>query len=657
MSSSTSVASPRQQKAPPRHRKPAQISPGSAKNQHQSKRKVSSPKSKNQDQGSSSSSSSNRTRSGSSSAGTGGATGGSIASPLRDTPISDFLSPFRPASTQWVARYAFISFALILRLAVGLGPYSGYQQEPMHGDFEAQRHWLEITYHLPMSQWYFYDLQWWGLDYPPLTAYHSWFLGAIANFVNPEWVALDDSRGSDDYNLKSFMRATALFSELAIYIPAVIWFVRWSCKRQGQSPISQSIAASAILFQPALILIDHGHFQYNSVMLGLALLAIVNLQYNNWLTASFFFVLSICFKQMALYYAPVIFAYLLGICVFPRIDFMRLVSIGIITLFTFASILAPLYISGGLPVLTQVAIRVFPFARGLWEDKVANVWCTLNTFVKLKELLTAEQLQRLSLLATLGAILPSMVLIFAYPKKHLLPWAFAACAWGFFLFSFQVHEKSVLIPLMPTTLLIAGGGRTAKDRSILPLVFWINNVAMFSLWPLLYREGLALQFFTMTLCWNWLVGNFNFLFQCKNSSSNDSSSTSAISEEGTGTLKSHFLPTNGIFWKFIVISSYLAMIACHLAEFVVILANNAESATAAAAAAAAAAATEESGAPVVTTTVLLQLLSKVSTLLKPYLTRFPDLFVVLNVTISCACFGLFWLWNLYKLFILRNTED
>lgn len=46
-------------------------------------------------------------------------------SPLSDTPLSDFLSPFRPAATQWVARYTIVSFAIILRLAVGLGPYSG----------------------------------------------------------------------------------------------------------------------------------------------------------------------------------------------------------------------------------------------------------------------------------------------------------------------------------------------------------------------------------------------------------------------------------------------------------------------------------------------------------------------------------------------------
>jgi ALG6, ALG8 glycosyltransferase family len=52
----------------------------------------------------------------------------------------------------------------------------------MFGDYEAQRHWMEITNHLPMRQWYTYDLQYWGLDYPPLTAYHSWLCGKMCVF-------------------------------------------------------------------------------------------------------------------------------------------------------------------------------------------------------------------------------------------------------------------------------------------------------------------------------------------------------------------------------------------------------------------------------------------------------------------------------------------
>jgi hypothetical protein len=57
--------------------------------------------------------------------------------------------------------------------------YLGQGIPPMFGDYEAQRHWMELTNHLPTRQWYTYDLQYWGLDYPPLTAYHSWLSGKM----------------------------------------------------------------------------------------------------------------------------------------------------------------------------------------------------------------------------------------------------------------------------------------------------------------------------------------------------------------------------------------------------------------------------------------------------------------------------------------------
>ena len=84
-----------------------------------------------------------------------------------------------------------------IKWAIGLGPYSGRTSNwspeaqitnlpsqgrgdpPMFGDYEAQRHWMEITIHLPLQQWYKYDLRYWGLDYPPLTAYVSWLCGKV----------------------------------------------------------------------------------------------------------------------------------------------------------------------------------------------------------------------------------------------------------------------------------------------------------------------------------------------------------------------------------------------------------------------------------------------------------------------------------------------
>ena len=55
----------------------------------------------------------------------------------------------------WVPSPAVVIWcALLLRYMVSLWPYSGQGDKPMHGDFEAQRHWMEITTNLPLAQWY-----------------------------------------------------------------------------------------------------------------------------------------------------------------------------------------------------------------------------------------------------------------------------------------------------------------------------------------------------------------------------------------------------------------------------------------------------------------------------------------------------------------------
>ena len=71
------------------------------------------------------------------------------------------------------------------------------------------------------------DLLYWGLDYPPLTAYHSWVVGAVAARLNPDWVVLNASRGHESYEHKLFMRYTVLVADVAVYFTAA--FVYTSC--------------------------------------------------------------------------------------------------------------------------------------------------------------------------------------------------------------------------------------------------------------------------------------------------------------------------------------------------------------------------------------------------------------------------------------------
>ncbi|EDO17431.1 hypothetical protein Kpol_1037p27 [Vanderwaltozyma polyspora DSM 70294] len=520
------------------------------------------------------------------------------------SPLYDFLSPFRPVSNQWLTEYIIVIFALIVRCAIGLGSYSGMGNPPMFGDFEAQRHWMEITQHLPISKWYFFDLEYWGLDYPPLTAYHSYVLGVIGSFLNKSWFALNDSRGyeSENNDLKTYMRTTVIISEIIFYIPGVIYFTKWVGRHRQQSLIGQYIAAAAILFQPSLMLIDHGHFQYNSVMLGLTVYAINNLLDEFYAPAAMCFVLSICFKQMALYYAPIFFGYLLGRSLFSRkfFNISRFLSIAISTVFAFFSMYAPLYVfGGGLRNVIQSVHRIFPFARGLFEDKVANFWCVTNIFIKYKILYTQKELQLYSLIATVVGFLPAVVTILFYPKKHLLPYALAACSMSFYLFSFQVHEKTILVPLLPITLLY-----TSTDWNVLSFVSWVNNVGLFTLWPLLKKDGLTLQYGVCFFLSNWLIGNFSFITP-KFLPKMLTPGPPVQNTEDTYHRRS-LLPHN-ILWKIIIVSSYIVMLLIHLGEIFV------------------------SPPP-----------------------EYPDIWVLMNCCLGFGCFVLFWLWNYYKIFTLAN---
>ena len=401
---------------------------------------------------------------------------------------------------------------------------------------------MEITTHLPISQWYFHDLEWWGLDYPPLTAYHSWIMGKIGTLINPDWFALFTSRGSDDPTLKIFMRATVIVSEYLTYVPAAVVFVRRYSRLSGTSSWTASLALVAILMQPSTILIDHVHFQYNTVMLGFVLASMSSLLAERYKWSAVFFVGALMFKQMALYYAFTVFAYLLGRCVFPRINLTRLFGIALVTLVTYAVIVLPLVIGslydahrgitsrsdldGPAPplpifpwvanyidteafyypvvqVVIQVLHRVFPFSRGLFEDKVANFWCALNVVLKIRNY-PVELLQKGALGLTLLSILPPNVIIFLRPRKMTMPLAFATTAWGFFLFSWQVHEKSVLLPLMPMTLLLAG--KQGMNREIRVWVGFANILGAWTMFPLLHRVDLRIPYTVLTLLWAWLLG-------------------------------------------------------------------------------------------------------------------------------------------------------
>ena len=388
-------------------------------------------------------------------------------------------------------------FALYIRACVGLFGYSGESTPPMYGDFEAQRHWMEVTVNLAPRAWYVQgpdnDLQYWGLDYPPLSAHLSWVLGHLARLLgHPALVALYSSRGHESATTRAFMRHTVLACDALVFLTAAASFAA------AAAPRRDAIARATLLLQlalvPALVLVDHGHFQYNCVSLGLTLWAARFALGGRPLASSAAFSLALNFKQMSLYLAPAFFCYLLSGCMRRgESSLMRtahVAKLGLVVVGTFALCWLPFLTSpaDALAVLT----RVFPVERHLYEDKVANLWCTLALlpFLKLKQTLSIASLLRLALLTTLGALLPPCVILLRRPSRLGFVLCATSCGLAFFLCSYQVHEKHILLPLLPASLL--------AHRQ--PALFgWFATVACFSLYPLLKRDGLSLPYAVLQL--------------------------------------------------------------------------------------------------------------------------------------------------------------
>ncbi|KAF4797256.1 hypothetical protein TURU_077779 [Turdus rufiventris] len=276
-----------------------------------------------------------------------------------------------PGMEKWSLMTITVLLALTVRWAVSLGSYSGAGKPPMYGDYEAQRHWQEITYNLPIRQWYFNtsdnNLLYWGLDYPPLTAYHSFVCAYIAKLINPDWVALHTSRGYESQPHKLFMRTTG-------------------------NPLTSSWRGRAVA-------------------------------------------------------------------------------------------------GGAVGTVQLCQTSPSALAAQLREDKVANIWCSLSVLIKIKNVISPRTQLKLSFAVTFLSLLPACIKLTVQPSLRGFKFALVSCALSFFLFSFQVHEKSILLVSIPVCLII---------NEIPFMATWFLLVSTFSLLPLLQKDELLLPYAVTT---------------------------------------------------------------------------------------------------------------------------------------------------------------
>ncbi|KAA8493153.1 putative dolichyl pyrophosphate Man9GlcNAc2 alpha-1,3-glucosyltransferase [Porphyridium purpureum] len=448
---------------------------------------------------------------------------------------------------------AVITLAAVLwHSLVAMYPYSGEGLPPMYGDFEAQRHWMELTVNLPPRMWYveseLNDLKYWGLDYPPLSAYMA---RLFASFAPPESVALVTSRGFESEVFRAWMRNSVIVADLLVWFPAVALFASTYATRRTAAERDETALFAVLVAMPCLVLIDHAHFQYNAVGLGLFVLSVALLLRDSLVPDAlgcFAFCLALNFKQMNLYYALAVAFYLLGKAS------QRLRASGLAHAFTYLLILAgAVFVTfasvwwpwlGTWDDVRAVLLRVFPLHRGVYEDKVANAWCSLGLFYRPLRRVTPWA----CLCATLLASAPFCLSVLTKPDRRTFVLACAGVSLSFFLFSYQVHEKHVLLPLTAVTML-------CSDAPWLSV--WMNAVAMLSVFPLLDREGSSLAYVGSQLL-NVCV--HLFFFRGIDDSMPPSKSTSSSSSSSAAAAAGHR-------WRAVAVTCHI--VACHAAyEFV-----------------------------------------------------------------------------------------
>ncbi|KAL3312225.1 Glucosyltransferase-like protein [Cichlidogyrus casuarinus] len=320
-------------------------------------------------------------------------------------------------------------------------------------------------------------------------------MGKLGSLINPTWFELKHSRGLETDELRAYMRSTVLMTDFLTLIPAfILFFYNFKRVSNVNEPLPVAYSCVFAVLSPSLILVDHGHFQYNCASLGLFLYALVAFLNDFDCVGTILFSCAVFYKQMEFYHALPFAFYLLGRMFASRLQssLLHAVKLAFVTLLTFIIVFYP-YLGSSSDVL-QVFKRMFPINRGLFEDKVANFWCVSSPLFRWKDHFASNTLFKLCFMLTVTMSLAPCLKLLACPSKQLLLYAQATVSLAFFLFSYHVHEKSIIVPLIPALCLLPLEPSLALNFSL---------TSVLSMWPLLSKDKLAGPTLALT---------FSFLF-------------------------------------------------------------------------------------------------------------------------------------------------
>ncbi|KAJ3666447.1 hypothetical protein Zmor_001889 [Zophobas morio] len=380
-------------------------------------------------------------------------------------------------------------------------------------DFEVHRNWMAITHSLPLKRWYFEDRSEWTLDYPPLFAYFEYVLSFVASLFDKNMLVVE--------NLNYESQQTLLFQRLSVIITDLVYaYGSYLCCKSIQKSWRTDVVLPILLITNCgLIMVDHIHFQYNGILYGVLLISLSYAMQAKYVLAAFWFSVLLNMKHIYMYLAPAYFVFLLrkyclnGVSIKNNINTARSIknfaTLGAIVIGVFSFTFLPFY-----DHLGQVLSRMFPFKRGLCHAYWApNFWAIYNTIDKILHLfllklgivtkksssasMTGGLVQEFShevlpsvtpivtLVLTASMMLPALIKLWSlnrHPSDFLR--SIVLCALSSFLFGWHVHEKAIIMAIIPLSILSIMDVNDAKTFLL------IGIVGHYSLFPLLFPSSL-----------------------------------------------------------------------------------------------------------------------------------------------------------------------
>ncbi|KAL0839562.1 hypothetical protein ABMA28_016255 [Loxostege sticticalis] len=382
-------------------------------------------------------------------------------------------------------------------------------------DFEVHRNWLAVTHNLTIDQWYYDNTSEWTLDYPPFFAWLEYGLSHIAKFFDPKMLYLTNLNYNSDM--------TVLFQRLSVIALDIVYIL---AARSCSNLISNGklLVYMLLVTNVGLLMVDHIHFQYNGLLYGFLLFSISNMIKSNYIQSALWFAVLLNLKHINLYIAPVYVVYLLRAycftvssedgCHTPWYSFSitNLIKLAISVVAVFGLSFGPF-----LDHLPQVISRLFPFKRGLSHAYWApNFWALYNFADKILQIALTKAgiiIPKSEATMTGGlvkeydhAVLPSVtpIVTFALTFLSMVPaliklWNLCAdgryrglsfircmiiCASCSFIFGWHVHEKAILMMIIPLSFMSVLGVVDGR------MYLMMSTIGHYSLFPLLYPKNL-----------------------------------------------------------------------------------------------------------------------------------------------------------------------